>query len=271
MAEPPKAYVEIAVTSPKAGVELLTLNRPDQLNTLSRLMVSELNDYFACLKTRTHVRVVLLQGKGKGLCAGLDIKDWAFAQDAHVAHTAWASQKAIGDIVRKMRACPQPIIALAHGPACGGGMSLMLASDVRYGAPSLKMNAAYIKIGLGGCDIGSSYFLPRLIGASAAAEIILTGRFITAERALHFGLLSEVVEEEALLAKGLALADEMLSNSPMGLRLSKEALNLNIDAQGLEAAMAIEDRQQVMLLGGEDFREATLAFVEKRKPVFRSE
>ena len=262
-------YKEMLVEAPKAGVELVTLNRPAALNALSRQLVEELNDYFGGLKSRTDVRVVLLRGAGKGFCAGLDIKDWSSDPAGRQAHIAWQTQRVIGDIIRKMRACPQPIITLAQGAACGGGMSLMLASDVRYAAPSLKMNAAYIKIGLGGCDIGSSYFLPRLIGASAAAEIILTGRFISAERALHFGLLSEVVAEEDLLAKGLALADEMLANSPMGLRLSKEALNLNIDAQGLEAAMAMEDRQQVIMLSTEDYVEATTAFIEKRAPVYR--
>lgn len=271
MAQPPKSYVEIEVTQPAAGVEMLWLNRPQALNALSRLIVGELNDYFQTLKERTHVRVVLLAGHGKGLSSGLDIKDWLGDIDNLTPQDAWKTQRALGDIIRKMRACPQPIIALAHGVACGGGMSLMLASDVRYCAPSLKMNAAYIKIGLGGCDIASSYFLPRLIGASAAAEIILTGRFINAERALKFGLVSEVVPQEQLFAKGMALAEEMLATSPMGLRLSKEALNLNLDAPGLDAAMAIEDRQQVLMLASEDFREATTAFIEKRAPVYRSE
>ena len=117
--------------------------------------------------------------------------------------------------------------------------------------------------------MASSYFLPRLVGASLAAEMILTGRFIDAERALRAGLVSEIVEEEALLERGLALADEMLATSPHGLRLSKQALNLNIDAQSLDAAMAIEDRQQVILSATEDHREALTAFLEKRAPEYR--
>jgi enoyl-CoA hydratase/carnithine racemase len=145
-----------------------------------------------------------------------------------------------------------------------------LAADVRYGAPSLKMNAAYIRIGLGGCDMASSYFLPRLVGASLASEMILTGRFITADRALRSGLVSEIIDEDGLLDAGLALAEEMLATTPWGLRLSKQALNLNIDAPSLDHAMAIEDRQQIVLGQMSDFREAMTAFVEKRKPVFKN-
>jgi enoyl-CoA hydratase/carnithine racemase len=179
------------------------------------------------------------------------------------------TQTSIGNIYRKMRACPQPIIALGHGAAAGGGLSLMLAADVRYAAPGFRCNAAYIRIGLGGCDMASSYFLPRLVGASLAAEMILTGRFIDAERALSAGLVSEIVAEDELLDRGLALAEEMLATSPWGLRLSKQALNLNIDAQSLDAAMAIEDRQQVILSATEDHKEALAAFLGKRPPAYR--
>jgi enoyl-CoA hydratase/carnithine racemase len=172
----------------------------------------------------------------------------------------------IGNVIRAMRAAPQPIVALGHGAACGGGFSLLLASDIRFGAPTLRMNAAYIKIGLGGCDIGSSYLLPRLVGASVASELILTGRFIDAERALRVGLLSDVVPEEALLETGLALAREMLETLPNGLRMTKELLSLNIDAPSMEAAMAAEDRQQVLLSATLDHAEAMNAFIEKRTP-----
>jgi enoyl-CoA hydratase/carnithine racemase len=168
-----------------------------------------------------------------------------------------------------MRQCPQPVITLGQGAACGGGFSLLLSSDVRIATPSLKMNAAYIKIGLGGCDMGSSYFLPRLVGASVAAEYILTGKFMHADKALACGLVSEVVEEETLLDTGLALAEEMLATSPMGLRLTKDALNRNIDAPSFEAALAIEDRQQVLLAQTEDFGEAKRAFAEKRAPDYK--
>jgi enoyl-CoA hydratase/carnithine racemase len=168
-----------------------------------------------------------------------------------------------------MRACPQPIIALVHGAACGGGLSLALAADVRYAAPNARLNAAYIRVGLGGCDMGAGYLLPRLVGLSNASEFLLSGRFIDAERALRMGLVSEIVAQDRLLDAGLELAQDMLKTAPMGLRLTKDALNAEIDAPSLEAALAIEDRQQVILLETEDHKEAVAAFLDKRAPVFR--
>jgi enoyl-CoA hydratase/carnithine racemase len=261
-------YETINVES-RDGIEILTLNRPDALNALSVQMTAELNDYFGGLHDRTDIRVVIMRGAGRAFCAGLDIKEHRSNGDDEPVVRSYKTQAEIGNIYRKMRSCPQPIIAVLHGAAAGGGMSLALASDVRYAAPSLKMNAAYIRIGLGGCDMASSYFLPRLVGASLASEMILTGRFIGADRALRSGLISEIVDEDKLLDAGLALAEEMLATTPWGLRLSKQALNLNIDAPSLDHAMAIEDRQQIILGQMSDFREAMTAFVEKRKPVFK--
>ena len=250
------------------AVEIVSLNRPDALNALSVEMTNNLNDYFSALHNRPEIRVVVLRGNGKAFCAGLDIKEHRAPTDEEAVVASWRTQTEIGNIYRKMRSCPQPIIALVHGAAAGGGMSLALASDVRYAAPDMRMNAAYIRIGLGGCDMASSYFLPRLVGTSLASEMILSGRFIHADRALRSGLVSEIVEQDKLLETGLALAEEMLATTPYGLRLSKQALNLNVDAPSLDHAMAIEDRQQVILGQMADFREAMTAFVEKRKPVF---
>lgn len=253
----------------RGAVEILTLNRGDKLNTMNAAMIAALTDYFRELHDRHNVRVVILRSAGRAFCAGLDIGGWQNDGSMGPVHHVWKTQRAIATVMQLMRSCPQPIIALAQGAACGGGFSLLLASDVRYGAPDLKMNAAYIKIGLGGCDMGSSYFLPRLVGSSLASELILTGRFLHAPRALAAGLISDIVAPEALLDTGLALADEMLDTAPMGLRLSKDALNRNIDAQSFEAALAIEDRQQVMLSMTEDSREAAKAFFAKRKPDYR--
>ena len=252
----------------RGAIEVATLNRPERLNALNGGLVDELNAYFGGLAGRSEVRVVILRGAGRGFCAGLDIQEDRSGDETPVLRTL-RTQTSIGNIYRKMRACPQPIIALGHGAAAGGGLSLLLASDVRYATPDFRCNAAYIRIGLGGCDMASTYFLPRLVGASLASEMILTGRFIDAERALRAGLVSEIVGQDELLDRGLALADEMLATSPYGLRLSKQALNLNIDAQSLDAAMAIEDRQQVILSATEDHREALAAFLEKRAPEYR--
>lgn len=253
----------------RGAVEIISLNRPDKLNSMNEDMIYALQDYFRGLQPRHDIRVVILRAEGRAFCAGLDLASWRRDEDQGRVQQAWQTQRSIATVMQLMRQCPQPIIALAQGAACGGGFSLLLASDVRFGTPDLKMNAAYIKIGLGGCDMGSSYFLPRLVGASIASELILTGRFIHAERAERYGLISEIVEPKKLLATGMALAEEMLDTAPMGLRLSKDALNRNIDAQSFEAALAIEDRQQVMLAMTDDSREAARAFFAKRKPEYK--
>ena len=254
----------------RGAIEILSLNRPEALNALSPEMARELNDYFEGLSARLDVRVVLLRGEGRHFCAGADLDSVAFVEGGDGrAQRQMAMQKLYSGLVRAMRACPQPIIALLHGALCGGGFSLALASDVRYATPDARMNAAYIRIGLGGCDMGAGYFLPRLVGLSNASEFLLSGRFIDAERALRMGLVSEIAAPEKLLATGLALAEDMLKTAPMGLRMTKEALNAEIDAPGLDAALAIEDRQQVILIATADHREAVDAFKQKRAPRYQ--
>ena len=144
-----------------------------------------------------------------------------------------------------------------------------MASDIRIAGESAKMNAAYIKIGLTGCDMGSSYFLPRLVGTSVASELLMTGRFIHAPRALAVNLVSEVVPDAELESAAQSFVDDMLLTSPMGLRLTKEALNFSVDAPSLEAAMATEDRHQSLLALTDDSIEAGLAFMEKRAPDYK--
>lgn len=251
------------------AVEIVSLNRPQALNTFDEALTFALRDYFAGLAERTDVRVVLLRAEGRTFCAGLDLAGWENDGSRGELQHWWRLQRAIGGVIELMRACPQPIIGLGHGAACGAGFSLLLASDVRFGTPDLRMNAAYIKVGLGGCDLGCSYFLPRLVGASVASEYMLTGRFMDAEKALACALLSRIVPVEDLLATGLELAAEMLANAPMGLRLTKDAINRNLDARSLSDAMAVEDRQQVMMLMSDDFSEGVAAFREKRPPEYR--
>ena len=257
----------ITITA-RGEIEIAALNRPERLNAMDEPLIAALLDYFTKLRERPEVRVVVLRAEGRAFCAGLDLAGWPHDPDAGPVHQVWRTQRMIASVMQAMRRCPQPVIAAAQGPACGGGFSLLLASDVRYAAPDLRMNAAYIKIGLGGCDMGASYFLPRLVGASVAAEYLLTGKFMTADKALACGLVSAVVPADRLLGTAMELAGEMLLTSPMGLRLTKDALNLNIDAGSMEHAFALEDRQQVMLSGTADTAEARNAFFEKRPPVW---
>lgn len=251
----------------RGAVDWLTLNRPESLNAISTEMVSELRDYFGGLAEDDSVRIVVMRGAGRAFCAGLDIKQ-ADGRSDNPFGAGMGFQGYLAEVYIRMRRAPQPIISLVHGAACGGGFSFVMASDIRVAGRSAKMNAAFIRLGLSACDMGSSYFLPRLVGTSIASELMLTGRFIHADRALATGLVSEVVEDAELEAAAQPYIDEMLATSPMGLRLTKEGLNFAIDAAGLEAAMAIENRNQLMCSRTEDFKEGMAAFLEKRTPEY---
>lgn len=261
-------FATIAVER-RGAVDILSLDRPQALNAVTPEMVNELGVYFAGLHDCPTTRVVILRGNGRAFCAGAELGSDAFAEPgAGRAQRQLAMQQRYSRVIRLMRSCPQPIVALVQGAACGAGFSLVLASDVRFATSAACMNAAYIRVGVGGCDMGSGYLLPRLIGLSVASELLLTGRFLDAARAKAVGLVSDVVADDKLLETGLAFAAEMTRASPMGLRLTKQTLNALIDAPGLDTALMIEDRQQVMLLETSDHREAVAAFLEKRDPVY---
>ncbi len=243
-----------------------TMNRPDSLNALNRRLVAELRDFFVGLYWRRDVRVVVLGGAGRAFSAGLDLKERSDGNSQRSIGAGLDAQRCISEIVIAMRRCPQPIIACVDGAASGGGFALALASDVRIATPRTRMNAAFIRIGLSANDIGVSYFLPRMVGSSVAAEYMLTGRFIDAERAYQLGLVSRVVEPEAIEAEAAGFVKDMLHATPLGLRLTKEALNHAIDAGGLEATIAMEDRNQILASSDGDFAEGVRAFLEKREP-----
>lgn len=253
----------------RGDVEWVTLNRPDRLNALDDRLTSDLREYFERLYRRRDCRIVVLRGAGRAFCAGLDL---ASAQAGRFADGALAQamdvQRDIRDIMLAMRRCPQPILALMHGAAAGGGFVLALAADIRIAAPDTRMNAAFIKVGLGGCDVGASYLLPRLIGASPAASILFTGRDLSAERAHALGLLSDIVEREALDDVAEQYVAAMRATAPEALRMTKECFNHSLDAPSFEAALAMEDRNQLLLGNEPAFREGMRAFLEKRAPDF---
>lgn len=260
------AYETIQIEK-RGQADWLTLNRPEALNAISLKMVDELGDYFGGLYNDASTRIVVMRGAGRAFCAGLDIKEADAGQNAPFGG-GFGFQGHLADVYIRMRRCPQPIVALVQGAACGGGFAFALAADIRIAGESARMNAAFIRLGLSACDMGVSYFLPRLVGTSVAAELMLTGRFIGAQRALATGLVSEVVPDDRLEAAAEPYVDEMLTTSPMGLRLTKEGLNLAVDAPSLEAAMAIENRNQVLCARTRDFAEGRRAFIEKRRPVY---
>lgn len=244
------------------AIEWLTLNRPDKLNAINPQMCDELQDYFGSLETRQDIRVVILSGAGRALCAGYDLKAATGVSAGPVSGLRF--QRQISEVYMRMRRCPQPIVCLAHGASTGGGFAFMLASDVRIATPDTRMNVAMVKVGLTGCDVGISYFLPRAVGQSVAAELMMTGRFLDADRAERLGLLSAIVAKDELREQGRALATDMLATSPLGLRLTKEGLRLSIDAGSLEAAVALEDRGQILCASAGFFDEGIEAFMDKR-------
>ena len=247
----------------KEGViDWLTLNRPDRLNAMNPLMCDELQDYFGTLQFDHAVRVVILSGAGRAFCAGYDLKEAAGVSIGPVPGMRF--QRQVSEIYMRMHRAPQPIVCLAHGATTGGGFAFALASDVAIVTPDVKMNVAMVKIGLTGCDVGISYFLPRAVGRSIAAELMMTGRFIDAERAMSLGLVSEIVDKSELEASGRAMANDMLNASPMGLRLTKEGLRLATDAGSLEAAVALEDRGQILCANAGFFEEGIAAFQQRR-------
>ena len=265
----PDQPVYQTITVEKRGaVDWLTLNRPDSLNAINVQMVHDLGDYFDKLYNDRSVRIVVMRGAGRNFCAGLDIKESQTGNAEPPFGGGFGFQGFLADVYIKMRRCPQPIVCLIQGAAAGGGFAFALAADIRVAGESARMNAAFIRLGLTACDMGVSYFLPRLVGVSVASELLLTGRFIHAPRALATGLVSDVVPDDQLEAAAQVYVDEMLGTSPIGLRLTKEGLGLAVDATSLQAAMAIENRNQILASRSNDFAEGRRAFLEKRKPVF---
>lgn len=259
---PEQGVYETISVEKEGAIDWLTLNRPARLNAISTTMCDELRSYFTGLQTQHEVRVVILRGAGRAFCAGFDLKD---SQTVSAGPPAgMRAQRHVSELVLLMRRCPQPIIALVHGAAAGGGIAFALASDVRFCATNARMNVAMITVGLTGCDLGISYLLPRAVGSSVAAELMMTGRFIDAERALRTGLVSDMVEEESLEDTGRGLAREMLRTSPLGLRLTKDGFNNGLSAGSLEAAVAMEDRGQVLCASAGYFEEGIAAFNERR-------
>jgi enoyl-CoA hydratase len=250
-------------------IGLVTLNRPERLNAMNMEMVDELHLLFDRLKTEGGARVIILTGAGRGFCSGADLKDAISREDLKdlfpdaTAHLI-GIQKRYADLVLEMRRLPQPIIAAVNGPAAGGGMCLALASDIILAAPPAAFTPSFINIGLSGGEMGTTFFLPRLVGSAVAADILLTGRTVDAAEAERIGLVSRLVEKDRLLETAMGVARTLLSKSPVALRLTKEALTLNLTAPSLDAAVELENRNQSMCCYAPDFLKAVVAFSKNR-------
>jgi len=212
-------------------------------------MMEELEAFWKERLYDLDTHVIILKGNGdKGFCAGLDMKENMKMAPEMNTDQFYRFQARLTRLNLAMRQAPQPIICAVHGAAAGLGFSFALASDVRVITRDARFSAAYINIGLGGADMACSYFLPRLMGAGRAYEFMLTGNFMSAEEAMALGLVSRIVERDKLMETALDLALTMNTKNPMGLRLTKEAINMNLDAGGLEQALNMEDRNQVLLV-----------------------
>ncbi|MHA1360621.1 MAG: enoyl-CoA hydratase/isomerase family protein, partial [Candidatus Helarchaeota archaeon] len=255
------------------GISILTFNRPDKLNAISIKLLEELHEILDYLEWNFDTRVLIVTGAGRAFCAGLDLKEFPSIRKAKNPQfaklqylnmkdpmkTNFYAQKRLADLIIKMRRIPQVIIAAVNGAATGGGFTIAMAADVRLASEKAKFNNAFIKIGVSGCDLGSSYFLPRLIGLSRAAELLYTGRFFDAKEADRIGFVSRVISPAELMDTALALADEMLAKSPLGLRMTKEVINQNIDAPSLESAINLENRNQVITANTKDAPEGVVS------------
>ncbi|MGN6819855.1 MAG: enoyl-CoA hydratase/isomerase family protein [Sphingomonas sp.] len=254
-------YTRIAVVRDGA-VDWLTLNRPESLNALDGKMAWELSDYFGRLQSDDTRRIVVMRGAGRAFCSGLDLQ-WFDGDDDMRLEREAAMGSLLTGIILKMRSCPQAIVALIHGPACGGGFNLALASDIRIAGESAKMNVAFVKLGLSGCELGTSFFLPRMVGSSVAAELMMTGRFIHAERALTTGLVSQVVDDQKLEDTARELVAELLAASPMGLRKTKEVMAVGAEGDDLAAIIRLEAEAQQQCMSSGHFAESIGAFTER--------
>ncbi|NPU85855.1 MAG: enoyl-CoA hydratase/isomerase family protein [Syntrophaceae bacterium] len=241
------------------GVGLVTLNRPEQLNAINGTMLEDFDRLFTVLSRNDTIRVLFITGAGRGFCAGADLNDAMIHKDTQVFSDPEQFLKLVQErfaaLTLGLRRIPQPVIAAVNGVAAGGGFSMALASDVRVAAPQASFIASFANIGLTGGELGSSYFLPRLIGVARSSEILLTGRKVKADEAERIGLVNQVVPAESLIETALSYARPMLAKGVGALKMTKRVLDQNINAPSLEAAVDLENRNQtIMVFSGEFFK-----------------
>lgn len=255
----------------RPGIALITLNRPDRLNAMSIELVGDLHARLDEIAADPDCRVVILTGAGRGFCSGLDLKEVPTAPGSEGlgrAQAGMATQQYIASLIPHLRSLRQPVISAVNGAAAGGGLALVLGSDVRIAGASARFNVAFIRVGLSGCDIGVSWLLPRLVGASRAHELMLTGRIIDAAEAERIGLVVRTVPDDELLDSALETAELIAANSPFGVWMTKEVMWSNLETASLQTGIDLENRTQILASMTGDMNEALVAFLEKRPPNF---
>jgi enoyl-CoA hydratase len=259
------------------GIVLLTLNRPERRNALGPALLDALHRAFDGIAADPAVRVVIVTGAGDGFCSGADMKGGVDIGDdpstatggllrqvqGEVARTL-AAQELMASLFERVHRLRQPVIAAVNGAAVGGGFAFALACDIRYASPAARFGAVFITRGVSACDMGTSYLLPRLVGASRAAELMLTGRVFGAAEAKEMGLVLEVVDDGAVVGRALETARLIAANPPLAVWMTKETMWQTIDAPSFRHALDMENRTQVMCTATGELSEAFAAFREGR-------
>lgn len=259
----PDAAAHVLIERPEDAVALVRLSRPERLNALTDAMLAELDHGLAAISADPATRVVIVTGAGRGFCAGFDLDHAATApgEDTIGETSTWTRrQEAFAGLVTRMRSLPQPVIAAVNGPASGAGFGMALAAEIRMAARSARFNAAFLAVGMSGCDIGVLWMLPRHVGLSRAFELLLTGRTIDAEEASRIGLVSAVVDEADLLPRALEMARAICTNSAFGVWMTKRGVWANAEIGGLLAAIELENRTQMLSRTTGEFAAAAAAF-----------
>jgi len=260
----------VLAEEPAPHVRQLTLNRPEQLNAMTAELCEALHAEVRAIAADRACRAVIITGAGRGFCAGLDLRGYGAApgnDGSDEPRDRLTNQQHMSTLVLALRELPQPVIAAVNGPAAGFGMALALGSDIRYASSEAVFRVAFINIGVSNCDMGTSWLLPRLIGASRAHELMLTGRRVGAQEALAIGLVADVVQE-GLLERAQRAAREIAALAPWGVRLTKQGMWTALELPSERSAVEYEDRQQIMATFGKAPPEAVAAFLEKRPADF---
>ena len=255
----------------REGIDLITLDRPHRLNAINTELIDDLTAALQASAEDPSCRVMVLTGAGRAFCAGLDLKEMVGpppGDEMGLPQALMLRAARVSGIVPTLRQVPKPIVAAVNGAASGGGFAISLACDVRVAAASARFNAAFVKIGVSGCDLGISWTLPRLVGASRAFELMLTGRMVDAAEADRIGLVARVVPDGQVVDAALETAEQIAGNSPFGVWMTKEVMWANLEVGSFLAAIEMEKRTQVLGLLTDDHREAVAAFLDKRPPVY---
>jgi enoyl-CoA hydratase len=264
----------VLLERPLPHVAVVKLHRPDRLNAMSIDLVGELHDTLTSISEENDTWVVVLTGSGRAFSSGLDLKDYGIVPNIDGLQVGRIAQRAMrwySRLVPLMRRMPQPVIAAVSGPAYGGGMCLALGADLRFAGESAVFNSTGIVNGLTSTELGVSWLLPRLIGVARSNDILFTGRVVDATEALGMGLVSRVVPDDELLAMCLEVAESMCRYSPYGLAMTKDVVWANLEVGSLEAAIELEDRNQLMLGFTENLPDAIRAFDAGTEPRYTDE